>query len=93
MFERILVPLDCSRLSARALPYAAEIGQRFGGEVILIRVVPPSPFDSIGTYTLPEVLQTIEKNARDKDRKNLASARRYLRRKLKRILSKGIKGS
>ncbi len=93
MFERILVPLDGSRLSARALPYAAEIGQHFRGEVILIRVVPPSPFDPIGTYTLPEVLQTIEKNAHDKDRRNLANAKRYLKRKLKRIISKGIKGS
>ncbi len=93
MFERILVPLDGSRLSARALPYAAEIGQRFRGEVILIRVVPPSPLNPIGTYTLPEVLQTIEKNSRDKNRKNLASARRYLKRKLKRIISKGTKGS
>jgi nucleotide-binding universal stress UspA family protein len=93
MFKRILVPLDGSRLSARALPYAAEIGQHFRGAVILIRVVPFSPIDPIGTYTLPEVLQTIEKSAHDKDRKNLASARRYLKRKLKRIISKGIKGS
>ena len=40
MFERIIVPLDGSRLSAQAIPYAAEVGKRFDAEVILVRVLP-----------------------------------------------------
>jgi len=38
MFERILVPLDGSELSERALPYAEELGTRLGSEIILITV-------------------------------------------------------
>jgi len=39
VFERIIVPLDGSRLSAQAIPYAAEVGKRFDAEVILVRVL------------------------------------------------------
>ena len=42
MFQRILVPLDGSRLSAQALPYSVEIGKRFDSEIILVRVIPPA---------------------------------------------------
>ena len=42
MFERIIVPLDGSRLSAQAIPYASEVGKRFDAEVILVRVLSPS---------------------------------------------------
>lgn len=36
MFTRILVPLDGSRRSERALPYAAGLAKAFGGELILL---------------------------------------------------------
>ncbi|RIK43864.1 MAG: hypothetical protein DCC57_17515 [Chloroflexi bacterium] len=41
--HRILVPLDGSELSERALPLAVALAQKFGGEVTLLRVldVPP----------------------------------------------------
>ena len=42
MFERIIVPLDGSRLSAQAVPFAAEVAKRFDAEVILVRVLPTS---------------------------------------------------
>jgi len=42
MFKRILVPLDGSRLSGRALPYASEIARRFSAEVILVRAGNPT---------------------------------------------------
>ena len=93
MFKRILVPLDGSRLSLRALPYATEIVRCFNSEIILLRVVPLSPMPPIGTYTLPEVIEKAEKETAEKNNRNLASARKYLQRNLKRIVPKGIKGS
>ena len=93
MFKRILVPLDGSRLSGRALPYATEIAQCFGGEIILLRVVPSYTMPPIGAYTLPEVIENAEKETKEKNRINLSVARRYLRRTLKQILAKGIRGS
>jgi len=49
MFERILVPLDGSKGSERAVPVAARIARSSGGTIVLISVVlPPVEF---GTYT------------------------------------------
>ncbi len=93
MFKRILVPLDGSRLSGRALPYATELARCFGGEVVLLRVVPSSTMSPMGAYTLPEVIENAEKEASKENSRNLAVSRRYLQRNLKRILSQGIKGS
>lgn len=41
--QRILVPLDGSELSERALPLASALAQKFGSEITLLRVldVPP----------------------------------------------------
>ena len=41
MFSRILVPLDGSTRSERALPYAVQLAQRFTAELVLLGVVPP----------------------------------------------------
>ena len=49
MFQRILVPLDGSELSEKAIPVAAWIARASGGTIIFISVVlPPIEF---GTYT------------------------------------------
>ena len=93
MFKRILVPLDGSRLSGRAFPYAVEIARCFGGEIVLLRVVPSSTMSPIGAYALPEVIENAEKEAGKENSRNLAVARQYLQRNLKRILSQDIKGS
>jgi nucleotide-binding universal stress UspA family protein len=42
MFKKILVPLDGSRFSGRALIYASEIAKRFGGELMLFQAVSPT---------------------------------------------------
>jgi len=39
MFQRILVPLDGSRLSEASLPYAVSIGHAFSAKVVLLHVV------------------------------------------------------
>jgi nucleotide-binding universal stress UspA family protein len=48
MFERILVPLDGSKRSERAIPVAARIARATGGTIVFVEVVlPPVEF---GTY-------------------------------------------
>jgi nucleotide-binding universal stress UspA family protein len=47
----------------------------------------------MGAYILPEAIENAEKEAREKNRMNLVIARRHLRRNLKQIVSKGIRGS
>lgn len=42
VFERILVPLDGTEGTARALPVAKEIAAHFGGRLHLLEVVPPT---------------------------------------------------
>jgi nucleotide-binding universal stress UspA family protein len=43
MFERILLPLDGSAVAEQALPYAVAQAERFGAELILLRVIEPFP--------------------------------------------------
>ncbi|RPJ52023.1 MAG: hypothetical protein EHM21_01280 [Chloroflexi bacterium] len=44
MFNRILVPLDGSPLAERALPHASHFARIFGGSVVLLQVLDPSPY-------------------------------------------------
>ncbi len=41
MFQKILLPLDGSALAEEALPYAIAQAQRFGAQLILLKVIPP----------------------------------------------------
>jgi nucleotide-binding universal stress UspA family protein len=98
MFKRILVPLDGSRVSSRALPYALEIAQHFDAEIILMQVISPTtpfitvePETGIGGSSITTKL-AIE-DARREDRKNIVRSQRYLRGKLKSVTARDIKGS
>ena len=90
MFHRILVPLDGSQLSGKAIPYAAEIARRFKARVILMRVVPPTPMPILGSTATPEVITITEKEALSQTRKHLTAARRYLKRKIQQLASQGL---
>ncbi len=50
MFEKIMVPMDGSRAGGKAVKYAVELADKFGSELILFRVVPPTtvPATSMG---------------------------------------------
>ena len=43
MYRRILLPLDGSALAEEALPYAITQAERFGAQLILLRVLEPLP--------------------------------------------------
>ncbi len=62
MFRRILVPLDGSLLAEAALAPAFELAQKFGGDVVLLRVVPPDELEfSGGLYVLSRVWEQQER--------------------------------
>ena len=50
MYEKILVPLDCSELAEMALPYAEELAVRLGSEVTLLCVREPADIHSPRLY-------------------------------------------
>lgn len=47
MYNRILVPLDGSKLAEQALPHAAVHAARFGAEIVLLKVLEPLPEPSM----------------------------------------------
>ena len=95
MFERILVPLDGSRLSGKALSYAIEVGRRFDADVILMQVVPPTSPAVLTTGDIgsPVVTEITLQNAREQDERNISHAKRYIQGQLRKVKAQGIKGS
>jgi len=59
MINRILVPVDGSEYSRKALEFATDIAQRFNASVVLVHVVStaallPSPVPQVGVPVTPE---------------------------------------
>jgi universal stress protein A len=42
--ERILVPMDFSRISLKALDYAVPLAKQFGAKIILLHAIEPPPY-------------------------------------------------
>ena len=95
MLERILVPLDVSRHSARALPYAIEAARRFDAEVIMVYVVRPALVPAHADPTAmvgPSGAELIIDSARRQEAETASRARRYLQAKLRSINRAGLRG-
>jgi len=97
MFQRILVPLDGSRLSGQALSYGIDIAKRYQSKLIVMRVVPPATVVPSSTATEigidPAAARIAVQSARIQDRANVERTRRYLQQKLRTITGKGIEGT
>jgi nucleotide-binding universal stress UspA family protein len=52
-FKKILVPIDFSDASRKALPYAASLVRQFGGVAILLHVIEPPPYPEFGYAHVP----------------------------------------
>lgn len=70
MYKKILVPLDGSELSKKALREAERLARFFGSEIVLLEVVPFLPI-----YGSPELVTPLIVDERQKD-----SAEKYLAR-------------
>jgi len=86
MFSRILVPLDGSKFSSRALNYAFEIGNSFNSEIILLRVVEPVRPIAIASGTFgatesPQAAKISMEVALEEEKQHVDKATRYLRQK------------
>jgi nucleotide-binding universal stress UspA family protein len=96
VFERIIVPLDGSRLSAQSVPYAAEVAKRFDAEVILVRVLSTSGLSMVPSSADTENAATrdiIPQEGRLKDVDNASNAKRYLMNWAASLKAQGVKVS
>jgi nucleotide-binding universal stress UspA family protein len=76
MFQRILVPLDGSDSSERAIPVAARIAHASGGSIVFMRVVPaPAEAGTFGAGSRGTITMKSEIEASEKE---LAGAASYL---------------
>jgi nucleotide-binding universal stress UspA family protein len=66
VFQKILVPLDGSPLSELALPYAAALAGAHGGELLLVRVIPPR-VHAPPRYSVADAEAWLIRHARDKE--------------------------
>jgi nucleotide-binding universal stress UspA family protein len=93
MFERIVVPLDGSRLSAQAIPYANELAHKFNSQVMLLRVVTDNHTTyatQTGGFGENSVMQIISEQIPLRDVENTAHARRYLMNRAKDVSDDGV---
>ncbi len=82
MYKRILLPLDGSALAEQALPYAIAQAERFGAELVLLRVVEPiAPTDVL---VQPKVA------AMQAERRTKALTQEYLERIATCVQERGI---
>jgi len=84
-FQRLLVPIDGSDRSARAVPLAAEIARRSGGRLEVLHVVVPVSVSDLGSgmepgYVPPEVYASMMDDLETLAREDLDEARRISER-------------
>jgi nucleotide-binding universal stress UspA family protein len=58
MYKSILVPLDGSKLAEQALPYATTQAEKFGAEIVLLKVLQPLPEPA---FSAPSAVRAAEK--------------------------------
>lgn len=80
MYSRILVPLDGSKLAEGALPYAVAQAERFGAQLILLKVLGP----------LPEPAMAGRSVVRGAEERSAELARQYLEGVAEPLRDKGI---
>ena len=72
MYKKILVPLDGSELSKKALDPAEKLAKTFDAEIILFQVVPFMPIYGSPELVTPLIIDEKQKEAAERDLANLA---------------------
>ena len=72
MYKKILVPLDGSELSKKALDHAEKLAKSFDAEIILIQVVPFMPIYGSPELVTPLIIDEKQKEVAERDLTNLA---------------------
>ena len=93
MYKKIMVLLDGSRAGGKAVDHAEELAEKFGGELILFRVVPPANIPAVG-MGMPGSISMYEMAAEAADIENqigVKRARNQLNTRRRQLEEKGIK--
>jgi nucleotide-binding universal stress UspA family protein len=77
-FDRLLVPLDGSALSALAVDTAAGIARKVGGRIDLLHVIPDLPLPPARLVAVSAGLDEIERDLRHEGEAILAGAKEHL---------------
>jgi nucleotide-binding universal stress UspA family protein len=96
VIERILVPMDGSRKSIKALNYAIEIAGCFKANILVLRVITLSMLEmgwNSPSSGGPVIRTDFLKQADQRDKRTMRRIRKYLRGKLKVVKSAGIEGT
>lgn len=96
MIEKILVPMDGSRQSSKALAYAIDTAKCFNGSIVILRVVTLSMLKMAWNSPSnggPVIRQDFLKEADSQDKRTMSRVRKYLRDKLKTVIDSGVEGS
>ena len=96
MVEKILVPMDGSRKSLKALSYAIEAAKCFNANILILRVVTLSMLEiawNTPSSGGPIIKQDFLEESEKRDKKTMARIRKYLRDKLKSVRKSGVEGS
>jgi nucleotide-binding universal stress UspA family protein len=96
VIEKILVPMDGSRQSSKALAYAIDAARCFNGSIVILRVVTLSMLEMAWNSPSsggPIIKQDFLKEAGRRDKKTMTHIRKYLRDKLKTVNDQGVEGS
>ena len=96
MIEKVLVPMDGSRKSLKALSYAIDVAQHFNGSIVILRVVTLSMLEIAWNSPSsggPVIKKDFLKEADRRDKKTMTRVRTYLRDKLKTVTNNGVEGS
>ena len=96
MIEKILVPMDGSRQSSKALAYAIDAAKCFNGNIVILRVVTLSMLEMAWNSPSsggPIIKQDFIKQADRRDKKTMTRIRKYLRDKLKTVNDNNVEGS
>lgn len=88
MFERILVPLDGSKLAERSLPHAEFFARVFGSQIVLLQVLDPTPFNETPNVIEPLNWQ-IRKVEADRYLQGMADQLRDKKFKVEHVLKEG----
>lgn len=94
MFETILLPLDGSKQSERALPVALEVAKRFRAAIVLVHVVEPARyFTQIAGLENPQAVEMALEQAQRQDRASITRGRNYVARMREQIHEEGIRAT
>ncbi len=72
MYKKILVPLDGSELSKKALDHAEKLAKTFDAEIILFQVVPFMPIYGSPELVTPLIVDEKQKEVAERSLTNLA---------------------